>query len=136
MTDRHATTADLPGWNIVDTVLGLNQQPGTHGWVWLQDPANPRTPGAIGRDLSGRLYVASDAAFVGEPFRGTAEQGYRALLVGVADGLGLWAPPAGYAHIKPIDPDEPSAQPDVPRWLPIREVLKDLPDEMRQTLNA
>ncbi|MFD4576760.1 hypothetical protein ACFWNK_30890 [Streptomyces sp. NPDC058417] len=131
MTDRHATTADLPGWDIVDTVLGLIQQPGRRGWVWLRQPSYPRAPSAVGRDLSGRLYVASDAVFVGEPVWDTVVQGYHALLVGVADGIGLWAPTAGYAHIKPIDPDEPSTQPDMPRWLPIREVLKDMPDKMR-----
>jgi hypothetical protein len=136
MTDRHATTADLPGWNIVDTVLGIAQQPGAQAWVWLQDPANPSSPGAVGRDLSGRLYAASDAVITDLPSRTVIHQGYRALLVGVEDGLGLWAPHKGYSNIKPIDPDEPSAQPDVPRWLPIREVLKDLPDEMRQTLQA
>lgn len=136
MTDRHATTADLPDWDTVDTVIGLAQTPGAYGWVWLQHPTEPRAPRAIGRDLSGRLYAASDATFVDRPGRAAAKQGYLALLVGVDDGLALWAPPKGYSHIKPIDPDEPNGQPDVPRWLPIREVLKDIPDEMRQTLHS
>lgn len=129
MTDRHATTADLPGWNIVDTVIGLTERPGTLGWVWLQNPANPVSgPRAIGRDLSGRLYAASDATFVHRPSKAAIDGGSVALLVGVSDGLGLWVPPVGYSRIKPIDPDEPGSQPDVPRWLPIREILKDAPD--------
>ena len=123
MTDRHATIANLPGWNIIDTVLGIAQQPGAQAWVWLQQPANPGGPRAIGRDLSGHLYAASDTDIADQPTNAAAEQGYLALLVGVKDGLGLWVPPSGYSRIKLIDPDEPSAQPDVPRWLPIREVV-------------
>ena len=123
MTDRHATTADLPGWNIVETVLGLSKQPGASGWIWLKDPVDPRGPRTIGRDISGRLYADSNAVFVDRPTKTPVEQGLLGLLVGVHDGLGLWVSPAGYSQIMPIDPDEPGTQPDVPRWLPIREVL-------------
>ena len=136
MTDRHATTADLPNWPTIDTVLGIAQTPGAYGWFWLKNHADPHSTPGVGRDLAGRLYAASDAKFNDRPHEHAANAGYLVLLVGVEDGLGLWVPHKGYSHIKPIDPDEPSTQPDVPRWLPIREVLKDLPDEMRQRLYA
>ncbi len=137
MSDRHATTADLPGWNTVDTVLGLSQRPGTHGWVQLQDSGNPREQlQPVGRDMAGRLYAASGADFAGNVSRSAVELGYLALLVGVEDGIALWLPPNAYHHIKPVDPDEPGEQPDVPRWLPIREVLQEPLAEAYENLSA
>ncbi|MFE7116570.1 hypothetical protein ACFU99_14275 [Streptomyces sp. NPDC057654] len=136
MSTRHATTADLPGWNIADTVLDLSKRPTSSGWVWLENPAKPgeRAP-VLGRDIDHRLFVASDCDFVGRPPSTSAVQGgYMALLVGVDDGIALWLPSRAYHHIKRINPDEPGEQPDVPHWLPIREVLEGIPPEERANM--
>lgn len=133
MTDRHATTADLPGWNTPDTVLGLNHNPETWGWATLHNLSSPgpTRPDVIGRDMEGRLYVAADAAITAKtPDQATVDAGVRALLVGVADGIGLWLPRTAYHHVDVVDPDAPGAQPDVPRWLPVAEVLSELPDNV------
>ncbi|WP_331762246.1 hypothetical protein OG612_44875 (plasmid) [Streptomyces sp. NBC_01527] len=135
MSDRHATTKDLPDWNFADTVLELSQRPGLLGWIWLQNPTNPKEQlSALGRDLEGRLYADSASRFAERVGQSAANQGYLALLVGVEDGIALWVPRKGYHHIKPIDPNEAGDQPDVRRWLPIREVLKEVPAEEWRSL--
>ena len=137
MPDRHATTADLPDWHIADTVLGLSQRPGLSGWIWLQDPIKPRPQAQpVGRDMEGRLYVDSASTFDGSVGKAPVEDGYLALLAGVEDGIALWLPRNTYHHIRVIDPDETGSQPDVPRWLPIREVLKDVPAEEWRNLHG
>ncbi|MGP3951307.1 hypothetical protein [Streptomyces sp. 7N604] len=135
MSERHATTNDLPDWNIADTVLGLSQRPGLLGWVRLQKPSKPDEQlSSLGRDMEGRLYVDSASRFAERVGKSEAQQGYVALLVGVEDGVALWVPRKGYHHIKLIDPAEAGDQPDVPRWLPIREVLKEVPAGELQNL--
>ena len=126
MTERHATTADLPGWNTPDTVLGLHRNPDAYGWVALVSYTTG-TQDILGRDMQGHLYVATDAAITAKtPTTQNIEAGHSALLVGVADGVGVWIPRTAYHHVKVIDPTESGAQPDVPRWLPIAEVLPEV----------
>ena len=128
MSNRHATTADLPGWNIADTVLDVSRRTGSSGWVELKDPTKPgeQVP-VLGRDIDQRLFVASGCELAGDVRASAAHGGYVALLVGVDDGVALWLSRNAYHHIKRISPDEPGDQPDVPRWLPIREVLAEIP---------
>lgn len=127
MTERHATTADLPGWSTPDTVLGLRRNPDAYGWVALIS-YRTGTIDVLGRDMQGRLYVAADATLTAKtPSTQNVEAGHSALLVGVADGVGVWIPRAAYHQVKVIDPTEDGAQPDVPRWLPIAEVLPEVP---------
>ncbi|WP_432040853.1 hypothetical protein [Streptomyces chartreusis] len=128
MTDRHATVDDLPDWHVIDTPFGLSQRPGNHAWIWLKQPASEEETHVLGRDMEGHLYVASEAGFADRVSAVAAPQGRFALLVAVEDGLALWLPRIAYRHIKVIDPAEPGPQPDVPHWLPIREVLKEMPD--------
>jgi hypothetical protein len=130
MTDRHATTADLPGWNTPDTVLGLSRNPGTWGWATLHNVVEPgpQYPEVLGRDMEGHLYVAAAAAITAKtPEQSTVDVGNRALLTGAEDGVGLWLPKPAYHLVKVIDPEARGEQPDVPRWLPIVEVLSELP---------
>ncbi|MGW6602267.1 hypothetical protein [Streptomyces sp. NPDC055036] len=135
MTERHATIADLPGWDIVDTVLSLHERPGAHGWLRLDDAIGRREkPQPLGRDLEGRLFVDSFSTFAEQISRSEVQLGYFALLTGVEDGVALWLPGKAYRHIKPIDPNAVGEQPDMPRWLPIREVLKEAPAESMQHL--
>lgn len=133
MTDRHATTADLPGWNTPDTVLGLSRNPDSWGWADLRNLSGPgpTRPDVIGRDMEGRLYVAAGAAISAKtPDQPAVDAGVRALLTGLPDGIGLWLPRAAYHYVNVIDADAPGAQPDVPRWLPVAEVLHELPDNV------
>ncbi|MGW3202301.1 hypothetical protein ACWDBD_49010 [Streptomyces sp. NPDC001118] len=130
-----ARFADLPGWDIVDTILSLHERPEAHGWLRLDDPTRPREkPQALGRDLEGRLFVDSSSTFDERISKSAVEMGYFALLTGVEDGVALWLPVRAYRHIKPIDPNAVGEQPDVPRWLPIREVLKEAPAQSMQNL--
>lgn len=129
MSDRHATTHDLPGWNTPDTVLGLNQRPNAWGWAWLMARGDGKELAVLGRDLHGALYVAASASLTAQiPYRATVEHGDVVLLAGVEDGIGLWCHRSAYHRIGLIDPAEQGAQPDVPAWLPIREVLPGIPD--------
>lgn len=66
--------------------------------------------------------------------KSAVEMGYMALLIGVEDGVALWLPGKAYHHIKPIDPNAVGEQPDVPRWMPIREFLKEAPAQSMQNL--
>lgn len=130
MTDRHATVNDLPDWYILDTPFGLCKNIGRYGWIPLKHAASEKETHALGRDEQGHLYVASEIGFiVGQVTQVAAHQGRYALLVGVEDGVALWAPRTAYRYINVIDPAEAGPQPDVPRWLPIREVLKEVPTD-------
>lgn len=92
MTERHATIADLPGWDIVDTVLSLHERPGAHGWLRLDDPTRlQRKLQPLGRDLEGRLFVDSSSTFAEQISKTAVQLGYFALLTGVEDGVALAA---------------------------------------------
>jgi prevent-host-death family protein len=131
MTDtatRQANVSDLPGWTNADTVMSLSGKPGVVAWLKLIHSETVKPLRALGRDMAGALYVAADAAVTTEtPYHLFAEAGQLALLAGTEDGIGLWVPQAAYHLIARVDPNEPSGQPDVPAWIPIAEVLRELP---------
>ncbi|MEY9840685.1 hypothetical protein [Streptacidiphilus sp. EB103A] len=126
----HANVADLPGWtDPADTVLGLHGQAGTHAWLRLTDSQTGANLRGIGRDITGGLYAAATVQLTSEaPFSMYVENGSWALLTGTEDGIALWIPHCSYHLIERIDPTEPSPQPDIPTWIPVTHVLKDLPD--------
>ncbi|MEV8336762.1 hypothetical protein [Streptomyces niveus] len=137
--DRQATVGDLPGWATPDTIAGLAGRTDMWGWITVGSPIpyeQEKMPPRLGRSLEGKLWVSSVGTFADRGPHTAAAEGNMALLVGVHDGIGLWIAPAAYHHIKPVDRSEANqAQPDVEPWLPIREILTEIPAVVRNRLN-
>ncbi|MFD6329255.1 hypothetical protein ACFWGI_06710 [Streptomyces niveus] len=135
MSDRHATTADLPNWNTPETILGLAGHRDRWGWIRLSSVNQLKGfPQRIGYDMDDRLWVSTAGSFEARATKGMIDGGSLALLVGVDDGISLWLPESAYQHVKRVSPTADVAQPDVPPWHPVREILPAIPDDAQRRM--
>jgi hypothetical protein len=112
VTDRkQARAMDLPSFSTPPFVRDIRTHAGSWGWVFPQH---------IAQDDAG--YLWADGAASPKATAPGNSSGHCALLAWSANGLSAWVDPRGYGGLGRI-----SGAVDETKWVPVVEVLTDLP---------